>query len=249
MSALFVFAHQDDEVAAASRILFELESGTGVHCVFLTDGAGRVGTEIRNRESLAVLTSLGVPPDRIGFIGSEIPIADGTLVEHLDVALERLDDRIRDVNVGTIYCLAWEGGHQDHDAAQLVAAAFAKRRGLLDRCFELPLYNGRALPGPLFRVLSPLPAPDWQRRRLSFRQAFRLSFLGWRYRSQRSSWIGLIPAGFLKLAVFRREWIRHVDPARFRSRPHRGSLFYERRFRFPYEQFVRASSAFIDAHF
>ena len=245
---LFVFAHQDDEVAAASRIQFELARGADVFCAFLTDGGTRVPPGSRNRESLAVLESLGVRADRIAFIGSDVPIADGTLVEHLDVALERLRERVRGIDIDTVFCLAWEGGHQDHDAGQLVAAAFAKERGVLDRCFELPLYNGRGVPGSLFRVLAPLPGA-WQHRRLSLSQSLRIAFLGWRYPSQRASWIGLFPEAFVKLALLRRESVRPVDPARFRSRPHPGPLFYERRFRFPYERFVRASSDFIGAHF
>ena len=245
---LFVFAHQDDEVAAASRIQFELGQGADVFCAFLTDGGTGVPPGLRNRESLAVLESLGVRSDRIAFIGSEKPIADATLVDHLDAALSRLRERMAGVIVDKVFCLAWEGGHQDHDAAQLVAAALAKERGVLDRCFELPLYNGRGVPGGLFRVLAPLPG-HWQRRRLSLAQALRIAFLGWRYPSQRSSWIGLFPEAFLKLALLRREFIRPVDPARFRSRPHSGRLFYERRFQFPYQRFADAASGFIDGHF
>lgn len=245
---LFVFAHQDDEVAAASRIQFELAQGADVFCTFLTDGGSRVPAGLRNRESLAVLESLGVRGDRIAFIGSDTPIADGTLVEHLDAALEQLRDGMTGVSVDKVFCLAWEGGHQDHDAAQLIAAAFATERGVLDRCFELPLYNGRGVPGRLFRVFAPLPG-HWQRRRLSLANALRIAFLAWRYPSQRSSWIGLFPEAFLKLALLRCESIRPVDPARFRSRPHSGRLFYERRFQFPYQRFADAASGFIDAHF
>lgn len=245
---LFVFAHQDDEVAAASRIEFELAEGADVFCAFLTDGGSGVPPGIRNRESLAVLESLGVRSDRIAFIGSEIPIADGALVEHLEDALEQLRRRMAGVNVERVFCLAWEGGHQDHDAAQLVAAALARERGVLDRCFELPLYNGRGVPGGLFRVFAPLPG-RWERRGLSLAQSLRIAFLGWRYRSQRCSWIGLFPEAFLKLALLRRESFRPVDPARFRERPHSGRLFYERRFRFSYQRFAAAASEFIEAHF
>ena len=79
-AALFVFAHQDDEVGAASRIAFEVARGTAVYCVFLTDGGA---PHIRNPESLAVLHRLGIAAHRVAFID----IADGTLVEHLPTAL------------------------------------------------------------------------------------------------------------------------------------------------------------------
>ena len=249
-AALFVFAHQDDEVAAASRIVFEVKRGTSVYCVFLTDGgAGKALPENRNRESAAVLTSLAVPANRIAFIGTDIPIRDGTLVEHLDVALDRLERHMSGIELDTLYCLAWEGGHQDHDASQLVAAAFARRRGMLDRSWELPLYNGARTVGPLFRVLSPLgKSNEWQRRRLSFSEGLAVSLLPWKYRSQRSSWIGLFPEAFLKLFVLRRELFRKVDPHRLRERPHKRLLFYERRFRFTYERFAQNAAPFVERH-
>jgi LmbE family N-acetylglucosaminyl deacetylase len=249
-AALFVFAHQDDEVAAASRIVFEAKRGTSVYCVFLTDGAaGKALPENRNAESAAVLTSLSVPANQIAFIGTDIPIRDGTLVEHLDVALDRLERGMNGIELDTIYCLAWEGGHQDHDASQLVAAAFARRREMLDRLWELPLYHGSGTVGPFFRVLSPLGKKnDWEHRRLSFREGLNLSLLAWAYRSQRSSWIGLFPEAFLKLFILRRELLRKVNPARFRERPHGRLLLYERRFRFPYERFVRAAAGFVDRY-
>lgn len=249
-TTLFVFAHQDDEIAAASRIIFELQRGASVFCVFLTDGSANVAPEVRDRESTEVLTSLGVAPNHIMFIGSEVPIRDGGLVDHLGLALERLEHAMKGTELHTIYCLAWEGGNQDHDASHLIAAAFAQRRGMLDHCFELPLYHGSGTAGPFFRVLSPLPPrQEWERRGLTFREGLRLSMLVWRYRSQRSSWIGLFPETFLKLAIMRREFLRKVDPLRLRQRPHRGRLLYERRFRFPHEKFSHAATAFMDEHF
>src|SRR6185436_8199112 len=108
----------------------------------------------------------------------------------------------------------------------LVAAAYAHSRGRLDRCFEMPLYNGRGLTGPFFRVLSPLRDRwPWTTRRLRRRDALAFSLLAFRYPSQRRSWLGLFPEAFLKLAMLRREALRPVDPVRYRERPHRGPLF------------------------
>lgn len=236
-------------MAAASRIAFEVQRGSHVHCAFLTDGdGGKASPDARNRESAGVLTGLGADSSRIFFIGSEVPIHDGSLPGHLDLALMALERRTVEIELDTIYCLAWEGGHQDHDASHLVASAFAKNRGILDHCFELPLYNGARLAGSLFRVFSPV-GTGWQTRRLSFSRGLSTSLLAWRYRSQRRSWVGLFPETFLKLAILRREMMRHVDPSRFRQRPHSGALLYERRFRYPFERFMDAVAPFVDRHF
>jgi LmbE family N-acetylglucosaminyl deacetylase len=243
VTALFVFAHQDDEIAAASRIRYEHERGQSIVCVFLTDGGGgRAAPETRNGESASVLSTLSV--ETVHFLGTSLPIPDGRLPDHLDVALQRLEEIV--IAADTVYCLAWEGGHQDHDASQLVAAAFARRRGILDRCFELPLYHGAGLPGPLFRAMSPLPhRQEWTLRRLTFREGLQISMLARRYPSQRASWIGLFPETFLKLAILRREWVRPVGIERYKRRPHERSLLYERRFGFSYERFAEAVAPFV----
>lgn len=245
-AALFVFAHQDDEMAAASRIAFELARGATVYCAFLTDGGGgKASPQTRNHETTTVLTLLGIPKPHILFIGSDFGIRDGVLVEHLDLALERLEAALTGIELGTIYCLAWEGGHQDHDASHLVAVAFARRRAILDRCFELPLYRGATT----FRVLAPLAgSTQWERRRLTFREGLRYSLLARHYPSQRKSWLGLFPELFLKVAILRRETLRPVDASRLRMRPHAGRLLYEWRFKFPHERFASAASGFVEEH-
>lgn len=247
-AVLFVFAHQDDEVAAASRIEYESARGATVFCAFLTNGGLATPAGARDAESRAMLTDRGVAAERIAFIGSDHGIPGGRLVQHLDRALEHLQARMAGVAVGSVYCLAWEGGNQDHDSSHLVAAAFAQRRGILDRCFEMPLYRAGA--GPLFRVLSPLPGGGpWEERPLTLRQGIELSLLAWRYPSQRRTWLGLFPELFAQLAVCRRERIRPVDRRRLWQRPHEGRLLYERRRRFSYEHFAGIAAPFLAAHF
>src|SRR5258708_5499158 len=143
MRLVFVFAHQDDEIAAALRIRRAIAAGDEVACAFLTDGKNPI---VRDEESHRALASLGVTD--VAFIGSEHQIGDGTLVENLDRALMLLSTRFDGAD--EVWTLAWEGGHHDHDAAHLVALAFAVERGR--RCFEVPLYTGFPRMGPFFRV-------------------------------------------------------------------------------------------------
>lgn len=241
-AAVFVFAHQDDEVAAASRIAFEMRRGTEVFSVFLTDGGA---PQIRDEESVAALGRLGVPRSHIFFPGSAIPIPDGELPLHLETALEHLEGVTAGIPIGAVYCLAWEGGHQDHDASHLVAVAYARRRQLLDRCFEIPWYRGAY--GPFFRVFSPTKGSEgWITRRFSIREGLSFAGLAFQYRSQRASWLGLFPEALLKLAVLRRESVRAVDMARLQRPPR--AVFYERRFRFPAKRFADAARPFIQRY-
>ncbi|MBV8518614.1 MAG: PIG-L family deacetylase [Acidobacteria bacterium] len=246
MHALFVFAHQDDEIAFASRISYALRNGRAVSCAYLTDGEGKgIPSATRDRESRRVLAHLGVDLARVHFIGSEERIPDGKLVEQLDRALALLDARVTEA-VDEIYCLAWEGGHADHDASQLVAAAFAARRGVLAKCYEMPLYHGHRLPGPLFNTLAPLRVGGpWTGRQITLREAFGIALLCRFYDSQRATWMGLLPEALIRLALGQREHTRPVDVARLTQKPHEGKLFYERRFGVSWESFARASAPFV----
>ncbi|HVE71903.1 MAG TPA: PIG-L family deacetylase [Thermoanaerobaculia bacterium] len=245
MHALFVFAHQDDEIAAAARIAHLVRMGVTISCAYLTNGEGRGATSIeRDGESRLVLVRLGVHLARVHFIGSEERLPDGALVEHLDRALASLQSRVTDP-VDEVWTLAWEGGHQDHDAAHLVAIAFANERGA--PVFELPLYHGHRLRGPLFQTLAPLRVgAPWIGRRVPIGEGLRLLALCRFYRSQRRTWLALLPGAFIRLILGQREWTRAVDVARLASRPHEGVLFYERRFGYSWDDFDRCARGFID---
>jgi LmbE family N-acetylglucosaminyl deacetylase len=241
---LCVFAHQDDEYGVATRIARERRAGRRVICAFLTDGAAKVPSSVRDAESRGVLARVGVDESDILFLGSQHDIPDGSLVEHLEAAFHVLELAMRERDLGEVITLAWEGGHQDHDAAHLVAVAFAQKHNL--PCREFPLYRGNRY-GNLFRVLSPI-RDSGKRTKLGFGEAFRAAMLAWRYRSQRRTWIGLFGESFLKLVVLRREVLDDVDPRRLAEPPHARPLFYERRFHFPWERFAAAAHPFIESH-
>jgi LmbE family N-acetylglucosaminyl deacetylase len=245
MHTLFVFAHQDDEIAAAARITHALRTGS-VSCVYLTDGQGRgVASRIRDEESRVVLRRLGVDLQRVHFLGSEAQIADGHLVEHLGRALELLEAGVPE-QVDEVFCLAYEGGHADHDASHLVALAFAQRRGV--DCYEMPLYHGFGLPGPFFNTLAPLRVGGaWTGRAIALRDGLAIASLCRLYRSQWKTWLGLMPEALLRLVFGQKEWTRRADVARVHEKPHAGRLFYERRFGVEWDDFARHSRAFIDS--
>ena len=241
--ALFVYAHQDDEIATATRILHLIRSGWEVSCVYLTDGQGRnVASRVRDEESRQVLQRLGVDLKNVHFLGSEARIPDGRLFEHLDRALELIGS----IECDEVWTLAYEGGHQDHDAAHLVAVAYAKRRTV--PCFEMPLYHGYGLPGPFFNTLAPLRnGGEWTARKIALSEGFRIALLCRYYASQRKTWLGLLPEALLRLALGRKEWTREASLDRVRQKPHAGKLFYERRFGVTWEEFEARARLFVAA--
>ena len=235
MNVAFVFAHQDDEIAFVSRIKLEVARGNHVTCVCLTDGASKVPACTRDDESRRLLARLGVTDFRVA--PAEQRIADGSLPDRLGDALAFLESAASDA--GELVTLAWEGGHQDHDAAHLVAAVFARRRGIA--CLEMPLYNGFGLDAPFFRVNYPVD-DGWLERPLARREYLENVLLSRFYPSQRRTWLALLP---LYLIGKPRELIRAADLRRAFAPPHPLPLFYERRFRYPYERFAAQAAEFL----
>ncbi len=181
-----------------------------------------------------MLARLGAPPL---IVAQQDRIPDGTLPEQLERALTFLESVA--MHADEIVTLAWEGGHQDHDAAFLVAAVFARKRGI--RCLEMPLYNGEHTPGAFFRVMHPV-GDGWMARRIKLRERIHDILLTRFYPSQRKSWLGLAP---LMLLGRPRELTRVADLRRAASPPHPGSLLYERRFHYPYARVADHAARFL----
>ena len=252
MRTLFVFAHQDDEYAIASIIARAARRGDELFCAYLTNGrTGSVSADRRNAESLAALADLGVPREHVAFIGTQLGIDDGSLPAHLEAALDGLASFV--VRCGAqperIYTLAWEGGHQDHDAAHLVVAAFATQAGIAERVRQFPIYHGYRIPAPFFRTLAPLERrPTLHGERLSLAEAWRNAHFCWHYPSQRRTWIGLFPQSLLHFLLRRALFHDAIDPAALERRPHPGALLYERMGRMEYAAFEAYAAPFRAKH-
>ncbi len=245
-AALFLFAHQDDEFGVYARIEQCRARGLRVACAYLTDGAtASASAADRNAESRAVLARLGVDAADIAFAGQELGIGDARLPLHLERAQAWLGawlDRFGEID--SLHVTAWEGGHHDHDALHALAVAEAARRGLLARTWQYALYQAAGLPGPLFRVLAPLPQNGQaMRQRIDWRARARHLRLCLSYPSQRGTWIGLFPFVLLHYLLQGRQSLQAVNPARLGERPHPGPLYYEKRKFFTWEQMRAALAA------
>lgn len=249
--ALFLFAHQDDEFGVFQRITDCRAQGLRVACAYLTDGATpKATTAQRNLESLAVLARLGVAREDVHFAGQQLGIGDAQLPQHLQRAARWLESWLDEfTEIDSLHVTAWEGGHHDHDALHALAVTVAARRGLLARTWQYSLYQAAGLPGPLFRVLAPLPqngpvqssSIPWRARR---------TYLGHclSYPSQRGTWIGLFPFVLLHYLLHGTQSLQPVDPARLDQRPHEGPLYYEKRGFFTWDRMTGALDAWRTNH-
>ncbi len=227
---LFVLAHPDDEFGVFPWIEQALRDGRQAVCVWMTDG-GWGGQDVlcRQQESQAVLARMGVPLGSMHFLGSVHGIADGDLWNQLVPALQALRAQCAAAPPSELVIPAWEGGHPDHDASHLVGLALAREVGAAAR--QYTLYQGENLPGPMFKVLSPLAANGpCVPVAVTIRQRLRYILACTRYRSQWKSFVGLLPFYAMKLCLRRHPFVlQPVRLERTSERPHPGPLLYERR--------------------
>jgi len=230
--ALFLFAHQDDETGIFQKIVDEVQLGHRVCCAFLTDGVVNGGSaHRRNQESLSVLKQLGVHGQDIFFAGTDLSIPDTGLPEHLETAANWMHKWLSGFSqVESIYVLAWEGGHPDHDALHAIAVTIAAEMGLSARVRQFLLYNGYGCVAPFFRVFIPLSLNGRvEKTAISWRN--RLKFLRYclSYPSQAKTWAGLFPFVVFHYLFNGKQLLQSVSTERIQQRPHEGRLYYESR--------------------
>ena len=159
---LVLAAHPDDESLGCGGLLAEAAaSATPPFVLVLTDGTGSHPNSrtypaprlraVRQREAQDAIAALGLPPDRIGFLGlrdTESPVV-GLAFDAAVTAIASLAMRI-----GAVTLLSpWQHDpHRDHESAHLMGVAAADEAGL--RHFAYPVWGWTLplempLPGPL----------------------------------------------------------------------------------------------------
>jgi len=245
-SVLFLFAHNDDEFFVLPRLERECAQGHKVICVYTTDGAAYgESPDRRLGESKSVLCPRGVSDQDIIPLGAQLGIRDGSSYRAVDGLWEQLQVSLQNKRFSRVYVPAWEGGHADHDAAHLLGCALARVHGC--EVIEFSLYNGFGSIGPLFRRMSLIPLEgDDEFERVTLADSISWAFEARRYPSQRRAFIGLLPFCLPQILLRRSLPLRRVERREYRCRPHSGRLFYEVRFKVPYEEFDSATRGFID---
>lgn len=247
-TALFLFAHQDDEFGVFHTMAACREAGMTIACAYLTRHHDAGMDQRRNAESLRVLATFGIARAAVRFGGAELAIDDGTLPEHMDAAAGWIGNWLASFeNVGLVCVTAWEGGHHDHDSLHALTAHLAARAGLLPRLRQYALYNRFRRSGPLFNVLRPLVANGAvERHTIPWPLRARYLRLCLQYPSQRNTWIGLFPFVLLHYLLRGVQTLQPVMLARSADKPHDGMLYYEYRKFYRWERMQQQLRTWLD---
>ena len=249
MTTLFLFAHQDDEIGVLHEILKAVRAGDRVVCIYLTNGgAGKATPQERNAESSRCLTSLGVSPDDLIFLGTEQDIPDGRLPDNLERGWSKLIETVEPLQpVRRIFTHAFEGGHQDHDAASVIGTLLAKRLGCLEESRQFPLYRA---PGGRFllKFAKPLQANGpVERSPISINEKSLILSKLFQYPSQSIVMMKLGPRMALDFLIDGAQKLQPLSLARLREPPNDAYL-YEAWKIYDYARFRRLTDAFLQAH-
>jgi LmbE family N-acetylglucosaminyl deacetylase len=247
-TALFLLAHQDDELAFSPLLARLRDQGRPVRVVYLTNGGAGPSTRAqRATESARALATLGVPSSEIRFLGTELSIPDGQLFRHLSAAYGALVDDCRDIrHLGALYTLAWEGGHPDHDAAHVLAMKLGLERQAEDRTWQVPFYRAADRRPLLFSMFAPLECNGPVRElpaawKDALLRAATIRF----YPSQWRTFAKLAPAIFWHALIGTPTKVQKVQVRRSLERPTAGPLLYETRNQISFAEFAEHASRFL----
>ena len=260
-ATLYLLAHHDDEVFCAGRIWADLIAGRQVRLLWATAG-GLAPAGRRQAEGRRVARLLDLPSGTAVSLGWP----DQSALSHLRQILEAATWMLGEAGVTTadrVCAPAYEGGHPDHDAMNLVAARLRARHPEL-RAEEFALYrrgrsgcggcgerrghgergghSGLAVKAPwLFSAISPTstaadplpPAARALRRRLMTANT-----------SQLPTSLGPLAA----LALIQRTWasepVRELPQHDYSKPPHEGRPLYESYTRHRFSDFAAAAADF-----
>ena len=218
---LLLVPHPDDEVVgAAAAITRHRAEGDQFFGLYLTDGIPaleQLWRHDRPRRDARARRRCDEARQAAALLGIEVVDFFGwpsrTLKAHLNDAAARIETILRERGIDAIWVSAWEGGHQDHDAANFLASRVAAGRPV----FEFAEYNrgGGTVQWNRFAV----PNGNETELRLTPDEiAVKRRLLGI-YRSEKAN---------LALARVERESLRPLPAHDYAQPPHDGPLLRER---------------------
>ena len=184
---------------------------------------------LRDKESLKTLKSLGVKQKNIFFIGRKLEISSNNLYLNTKKVTNFLENFIlKRFRPSAIYTHSWEGGHEDHDACNLITRRLRKKFKI-NNCFQFSQYNSFNTSFIFFKVFNPIKRNNGKKVFTNLINRLRFIKLLFNYKSQIKIWFGLYPF-IINHYLFRGfNFIEKLETSNKIVKPHSGKLLYEKR--------------------
>lgn len=245
----YLFAHQDDEFGAYIKLGRDVVKNN-IFIFYLTSGEGKKNkgklNSKRDNESLKVMQKLGIKRKNIFFLGSKNQIEHNKLYLNINFIYDKILVKIKSIGIpDSIVTHSWEGGHEDHDASNLIGRKIARKFRIIKKSSQFSLYNAYNTSLLFFKVFNPIKNKGEKFFTNLNNRIFYIKLL-FIYKSQIKVWLGLYP--FIIFHYFFRgyNFIERLNNDLYIKKPHTGKLLYEKRNFCTYKKFRNRTKFFLN---
>ena len=247
---IYLFAHQDDELGCFVKLDKDI-SYNDTYVFFLTCGENYSQNNListRDRESLHVLQKLGLKKKNIFFIGRKLKISHYTLYLNLKIVYKEIRKIVNKIGKpDSIITHSWEGGHEDHDACNLIGRKIAFDFQIIDKSYQFSQYNAFKTNNLLFfKVFNPINKINGKIFYSKFKKRIFYIRLLFFYKSQIKIWFGLYPFVIYHYLFKGSNYLEKLNKDRVIKKPHKKKLLYEIRKFLIFEKFKSKTKSFLN---
>ena len=246
----YLFAHQDDEFGTFIKLEKDaIKNNTFIF--YLTSGEDKKTKKKvnsrRDNESLNVMQKLGIKKKNIFFLGSKYQIEHNKLYLNIDYIYNKI--LVTSKSIGkpdSIVTHSWEGGHEDHDASNLIGRKVAKKFKITEKSTQFSLYNSYNTSLLYFKVFNPIIKSKGEKLFTNLKKRIFYIKLLFVYKSQIKIWVGLYPFIIFHYLFKGYNFIEKLNSDNFIRKPHHYSLLYERRNFCTFKKFKSKTKFFLN---
>ena len=227
----YIFAHQDDEFGVFIDIYKNLKKNN-IFIFYLTNGSNKkinkYQLSTRDKESIKVLKKIGIKEKNIFFLGKQLNVFCNKLYLNIYKVYNELTRITKKIIPSKIITLSWEGGHEDHDACNLISRKLSFKYNIADLSNEFSLYNAYKKKIIFFRVFNPINKKGNFIKVNFLKRIFFIKLL-FIYKSQIKVWVGLYPFIICHYLFLGYNFLQPLNKSKNIKKPHIGKLLYETR--------------------
>ena len=226
-----MFSHQDDEFGCFAKLDKDILT-ENTYVFYLTNGTDQNSRKDllsqRDKESLKSLKKLGLRKKNIYFIGSELQINHYSLYLNLEKVYKKIEEKIKKIGIpNSIITHSWEGGHEDHDACNLIGRKIAFNYKIVKKSFQFSQYNAYQTKLLFFKVFNQIDNKKGKKFYTKFKRRIFFIRLLFIYSSQIKIWLGLYPFIIFHYLFRGYNYMEKLNNDKFIKKPHSEKLLYE----------------------